>query len=347
MFEPEPEPEPEPRRCPSDEACRLPHLPYCAGEADPAACRACPRELARKSLFGSSIHYGWPAPRSSPLRRPIAAGRWPDHSDRAPFPPGDGRVAVIIPTRDRPDRIGRAVASVLAQTRPATAVLVVANGPAAADSRYADALGPLVAAGRVVVLGRPELAGIAAPINVALGLVTTEFCAVLDDDDAWEPTFLARLVGALEADRTLGLACCGASHPTQDGPARAHAEPPPMDGRSCVAALALHNWFGWSQAVWRPELLRPEGLADEARGCADRDAWLRIAAVAGVWCTPATLASHAWHGGNASLDSAWMAPGIAWVNQQVAAGRYRCAARPRVPLGTSHYPDCLAGPRIA
>jgi hypothetical protein len=268
-------------------------------------------------------------------------GRWPG-PDTPPAwvaPQGDGLVTVVIPTRNRPEECRRAVESALAQTRRPARVVVVkngGNGREAYENALAGLLGGLDGVPRngvpvVSLLWEPDLSGIAAPINAGLRRASTEYAAILDDDDEWKPNFLEELCSALDSDRTLGLAYCEARHPTDLGPGKSfgHASPPP--NRNFLSAMKSINWFGWSQAVWRRELLAPDYLNPEAGGCADRDAWLRIGQKAGVFHVARFLASHWWHGDNASLDTAWITEGHEWVERGIKAGRYGVAAETSEP----------------
>jgi hypothetical protein len=263
-------------------------------------------------------------------------GRWPGPDNGWVAPPGDGQVTVVISSRNRPEECRRAVESALAQTRRPARVIVVKNGPGGREA-YSDALAGLLGGldgnGVPVVslLWEPDLSGIAGPINAGLRRASTEYAAILDDDDEWRPNFLEELAGALDSDRSLGLAYCEARHPTDLGPGRVfgHAAPPP--NQDFLSAMKSINWFGWSQAVWRRELLAPDYLNPEAGGCADRDAWLRIGQVAGVYHVARLLASHWWHGDNASLDTVWITEGHQWVEQGIKAGRYGVAAETGEP----------------
>jgi hypothetical protein len=260
-----------------------------------------------------------------PLPPPEPEGKWPGGKTDYEAPPGDGRIVVVISTRERPNLVGRAVASVLGQSRRPDRLVVVKNGPDHAEA-YREALGPFLGDPTVSVLWEPDLGGIAGPINVGLRLADSEYAAILDDDDEWEPDFLGELAGVLDSDRSLGLAYCGARHPAEgDAKKRfGHAVPPP--NRTFIEAMKVINWFGWSQAVWRRMLLAPDYLNPDAGGCADRDAWLRIGFRAGVYRVPNLLASHWWHGDNASLDTAWIKTGHQWVEREIKAGRYGVAA---------------------
>lgn len=286
---------------------------------------------------------------SFPSEKP-QSGRWPDHRGRGRFAPGDEKVTVIIPTRSRPHLIGRALAGVQSQSFQRWSCIVVLNGPACESRDYQATLEPFTSDPRIAFLSAPDASGIAGSINPGLALATSEYACVLDDDDTWREGFLETLVGVLVADPTLGLAYSDCDHPVEDGSARvkSHAPHPPAGG-TFLAAQSKRNWFGWSQAVWRRELLVGVGpangkplLAPEAKGCADRDAWLRISRVSGVYHVPEELASHSWHGSNASEDANFMGPGHEWVEGQIRAGKYRSREdKWTVPLGVPHCVPCV------
>jgi CTP:molybdopterin cytidylyltransferase MocA len=290
--------------------------PFCERmRADPARWTA----VVLDAAYHRASHS--PPPPIPPARPSPGGGRWPGPDSGWVAPPGDGRVTVIIPTRDRPHLVGRAIESVLAQTRKPARIIVVKNG-AGHFREYLDAFGGRVIDPQFFFLWRDDLSGIAASINAGLEVADTEHVMVVDDDDALEPEAIEKLAGALDADRTLGLAYGDASHPRgPDEPIhRSHAlAPPPV--RPLVEALTNYNWVGWSQAVWRRECLAG-GLSPEASGCADWDAWLRISRSAGAYHVPEALAAHYWHGGNASNDRAWFRTGCDWVREGIAAGRY-------------------------
>ena len=114
---------------------------------------------------------------------------------------GGGRsaatVSVVIPTRDRAERVGEAVASVLAQTRPADEVWVVDDGstdgtPALLRERFG---------GAIEVVETPPR-GVSAARNEGLRRAGGDWIAFLDSDDLWQPTKLERQLAALadEAD---------------------------------------------------------------------------------------------------------------------------------------------------
>lgn len=90
--------------------------------------------------------------------------------------------AVIIPTRQRPASLARAVQSVIAQTIPPGEIFVVDNSPPASGLKATDvsALGSCV-----TIISAPDAPNAAAVRNRALQRVSCRYVAFLDDDDEW------------------------------------------------------------------------------------------------------------------------------------------------------------------
>lgn len=130
---------------------------------------------------------------------------------RAPAPPPFATlpapgplVSVLVRTRDRPVLLARALASVLAQTEPPREIVVVNDGGAPgpvedAAARHRDGL-------PILVLHNAAPSGRWPAANRALGASGGALVALLDDDDSWEPGFLAAAVARLRAPDAAGLA---------------------------------------------------------------------------------------------------------------------------------------------
>ncbi len=88
-------------------------------------------------------------------------------------------VTAVIPAYNEASRIGAAIESVLAQTVPASEILVIDDGSSDGTSAVADRYGV-----RVV---RQSNAGISAARNRAFDEATGEWIALLDADDLWQP----------------------------------------------------------------------------------------------------------------------------------------------------------------
>lgn len=102
-------------------------------------------------------------------------------------------VSIVLPTRDRGDFLGRAIASVTAQTYPHWELLVVDDG--SVDDTAA----------RLAAFDHPRVrsfraggGGVCAARNVALGQVRGELVAYLDDDNLMHPDWLKAVVWGFE-----------------------------------------------------------------------------------------------------------------------------------------------------
>lgn len=115
-----------------------------------------------------------------------------------------GLVSVVIPTRDRPDLLLRAIATVLEQTHRQLEVVVVIDGPDEATQGALSAVGDE----RLRWLVNESSLGGAEARNVGVREARGEWVAFLDDDDEWLPTKLERQLSLLrEADRPSLVSC--------------------------------------------------------------------------------------------------------------------------------------------
>jgi glycosyltransferase involved in cell wall biosynthesis len=104
-------------------------------------------------------------------------------------------VSVVIPTRNRPHLLMRAVRSALAQTLQQIEVVVVVDGP---DPATIQALGAIQDA-RVTVVALPRSVGGADARNIGVQNSQGEFIALLDDDDEWSREKIALQLEAARA----------------------------------------------------------------------------------------------------------------------------------------------------
>lgn len=104
------------------------------------------------------------------------------------------RTCVVVRTRDRPVFLRRALESVLAQTDQDWVISVVNDGGdrAALDDVLAPFAERLKGRLAVVHFEKSEGRGKGKHLNAGLRAVESDFVAVHDDDDSWEPTFLER-----------------------------------------------------------------------------------------------------------------------------------------------------------
>ena len=224
-----------------------------------------------------------------------------------------GSVTVVIATRNRPDMMREALASVLAQDYPGVIEVVLVFDRSEPETALADDSDPRR---RVVVTTNSRSPGLAGARNTGIGLSRAEYVAFLDDDDLWLPGKLARQVARLDAEPGAVLATCGI-----------RVE---YDGESRVRSLAQdtvtfedllrdrHTEVHPSTFVVRRELvLGRVGLVDEAVPGGfgeDYDFILRAAKVHPLLNTPEPLAVVRW-GAQSFFFRRWqtMAEGLTWL----------------------------------
>ncbi|MCK5269584.1 MAG: glycosyltransferase family 2 protein [Sedimentisphaerales bacterium] len=106
-------------------------------------------------------------------------------------------VSVVIPAYNLAEYIGRAVESVLAQTRPADEIIVVDDGSTDGTGKIVKKYGSAV---RYIY---QENAGASAARNTGIKAAKNEWIAFLDGDDEWLKENLARQMGLLERNEEL------------------------------------------------------------------------------------------------------------------------------------------------
>ncbi len=108
-------------------------------------------------------------------------------------------VSVVIPTRNRPELVLKAVASALAQDFGKIEVIVVADGEDPATRKALDELRD----SRLRVVDLAVSVGGAEARNIGVRTARGEWIAFLDDDDEWLPHKLSRQVVAARRSRAL------------------------------------------------------------------------------------------------------------------------------------------------
>lgn len=112
------------------------------------------------------------------------------------------RVSAIIPTYQRPADLRLALASVVAQTYPAEALEIIVVDDGSADDGAARVCAEL--GERVRYLKKPN-GGVSAARNHGMAAATGAYLALLDDDDEWRPTKIARQVELLTRRPEIGM----------------------------------------------------------------------------------------------------------------------------------------------
>jgi len=224
------------------------------------------------------------------------------------------KFSVVIPTRNRPELFGAALASVLAQAGAALQVIVVNDGtePASLPAYRAiwDAAGDRLQVIHLPVSPRGH--GHSHALNMGAAVATGDYLAFLDDDDLWtDPGYLARLAAMIEAEpQPIDLILADQAAFRHDGSQVAHAiwiediaatlkADRPADGFGAYAVtptelLRAHGFCHLNTTVIRRVLFESvRGLDESLRYEEDRDFYLRaIDAAELIKYRPGVIARH-------------------------------------------------------
>lgn len=209
-------------------------------------------------------------------------------------------VSVLIPTRDRPDMLREAIASVSRQTFTDYEIIVVVNGPE--NPLTAKTLEVARAAGCNVI--RVERAGIAVALNAGIKAARGEWLALLDDDDLWEPD---RIEAGLKVAADTGADVVFSDSRLFDG-GRYVLNPllRPPRSLSPREAMTLRNYGGGCSTtmVKRAAALDVGGF-DESIYSPDWDFWMRLSwRYRAAWADDAVAAVRV-HADNTSKQLSW------------------------------------------
>jgi len=123
-------------------------------------------------------------------------------------------VSVIMPCYNDEDVVRNAIDSVLSQTWAPIELIIVDDG---SDDNTRSTISSVT--DQRIIIGYKRNGGPSSARNMGLRMVgeRTEYVAFLDSDDKWEPTFVEKAIGLLEAAKApVGLAYCN-SRLTIDG----------------------------------------------------------------------------------------------------------------------------------
>jgi glycosyltransferase involved in cell wall biosynthesis len=229
---------------------------------------------------------------------------------------GGSFVSVVIPARNRANVIGRAVASVAAQTHPAGEIIVVDDASTDDTGAVVNALAAHDPRIRLVPLAQRH--GAPGARNKGAAAASGALLAFLDSDDLWRPGKLAAQVALLDAEPGAPAAFTGISYRYLDRPPF-DAVPP---GRVELADLFGVNVLGTcsSALVRRDAFHAIGGFAPDLPSCQDWDLWLRLADHGPLLVAPAPLTEYCFDGGGRiSVDAGVVIRGHAAVHRAILA----------------------------
>jgi glycosyltransferase involved in cell wall biosynthesis len=190
-------------------------------------------------------------------------------------------VRVVIPTRNRPESLRRAVASVLEQHSVSFEIVVVDEG---SDPPAAEALAPLNP--RVRVIRNDSPVGPAGARNRGAAASTAPLLAFLDDDDTWRPEKLVTCLSCFDLHPDAGMVyhLMGDRKDNRDGVCRPVAEP--------IRRMLVRQPPHLDAVVVRREVHEAVRFDEGFEAAEDLDYLLRIAETSAVIELNRVLADH-------------------------------------------------------
>jgi glycosyltransferase involved in cell wall biosynthesis len=221
-------------------------------------------------------------------------------------------VTVVVPTRDRPDLVTRAVRSALAQTLDRIEVIVVIDGPDEGSRSALAAIGDP----RLRLVALPDQLGAPNARNVGAGEARAQWTALLDDDDEWLPTKLATQLDLARASQVpLPIVVSRLINRTPRAefvvPRRLPADGEPISEYLAVRRGLFHgDGFIQTSTIMAPTtLLRQVPFAVGLRRLQELDWTLRALRVAGTAVVMAAEPLVIWHTDEdrprVSFDTPW------------------------------------------
>jgi GT2 family glycosyltransferase len=167
-------------------------------------------------------------------------------------------VSVVVPTRDRPELLRRAVTAILGQAYPGPVECVVVFDQSDPDLPWGDP-GP---GRRLRLVGNQRTPGLAGTRNTGVMHATGELVAFCDDDDEWLPGKLDRQVAALAGRPEAAVATTGIVVRHGDRSVTRLA-PTPQVTHGQLLRSRMTELHPSTVLVRRAELLDGIGLVDE------------------------------------------------------------------------------------
>jgi glycosyltransferase involved in cell wall biosynthesis len=205
-------------------------------------------------------------------------------------------ISVIVPTRDRAERLGRTLRSVLVQRQVDLELIVVDDGSMDGTTRLLSRIEDP----RLRMTRNAVPVGESGARNHAIAESRGRWVAFLDDDDLWAPDKLARQLDVLRMTKR-AWAYTGDVVVDEEWRVLEGGPPPPPD--EVAASLSRYNSVpsGASNVVVAATVLSQVGPFDQGlRRTADWDMWLRLLEVGLPACVPSPLVANCVHPGNMS-----------------------------------------------
>jgi glycosyltransferase involved in cell wall biosynthesis len=183
-------------------------------------------------------------------------------------------VSVIVPAWGVANLVGETLVSLQAQSFRDWEAIVVDDGD--------PTVGPVVlpyaqSDPRIRFVPSPH-GGVSVARNHAVAAARAPLIALLDGDDLHMPAYLEKMVAAISADPTFGLATCDAIFIGQTSRAgRRFSEFSPQTGERTLDAIITRRFNMFISSIIRRDVLDAVGGFNEAQTTAeDLDLWIRV-----------------------------------------------------------------------
>lgn len=200
------------------------------------------------------------------------------------------KISVIIPAYNAAHFLPRCLESVFAQTLPPAEVIVVDDGSKDDTAEIGKKLGARV-------ISRPN-GGLSAARNTGVRSSSSEWVALLDADDMWQPGKLQAQADLVQDDTVLvytGIRIFG-----DDGVRRTS---PAVDPAKARKMLRYRNPITPSSVMARREALaRDGGFREDIRACEDWEMWMRLLRLGGFAAVPDAVTDYYVYPSSMSAD---------------------------------------------
>lgn len=181
-------------------------------------------------------------------------------------------ISVIVPAYGMETMLGDALDSLLAQDRTDWEAIVIDDG----DARIAAAIKTYTTDPRIRFV-QTENGGLPTARNRAIALAQAPLISLLDGDDAYLPTYVSKMIAAIERSPTIAIACCDATYFGHDRVEERFSSYCPQVLPATLARVLRREFNIFICTTFRREaILAVGGFDPNLKSVEDLDAWLRL-----------------------------------------------------------------------
>lgn len=201
-------------------------------------------------------------------------------------------VSTVIPVRNRPEFIVRAIASVSAQSHPSSEIIVVDDSSTDETPHIVENLTKTLS--NLVLIRLPERVGAAKARNVGAEIAKGDLLAFLDSDDRWYPEKLEKQVNEFGLNDNVVAAFCGILSITDD-----YSERYVPPAHISLKALYRSDMLGTCSTVMvsKTAFARIGGFDANLPSCQDWDLYIRLAEIGTLSVVQEVLVEYSRHSG--------------------------------------------------